>query len=131
MAFECQPCSFHCPAWQVYLRHSFEAHSCDPNFSFTCGFDGYPMTFKTYSSIRAHLTKKYPNSLNAAPCLVIEEKGDSPMDTSTCDVSLMHNSPSELCNVEQSHAAEMQTVGAMWSSTFDTEGKASLGSNFS
>lgn len=109
MTFQCQSCSFRCPAWRVYLRHSFEAHSCDPNFSFTCGVDGCPMTFKTYSSIRAHLSKKHPNSPDPAPAPVIEEEGDSPMDTSTCDVSLLHT---EFCNVEQPHTAQLQTVSA-------------------
>jgi len=112
MAFQCQSCSFRCPAWKVYLRHSFGAHSCDPNFSFTCGVDGCPMTFKTYSSIRAHLAKTHPHSPDPAPCPVIEEEGNGLMDTSTCDVSPMQDPPSKICNVEQPHAAELQTVSA-------------------
>ena len=41
------------------MRHSFEAHSSSPNFSFACGIDGCPQTFKTFSAITSHLRRRH------------------------------------------------------------------------
>ena len=41
------------------MRHTFESHSSEPNFSFTCGIDGCRQTFNKYSSIKAHISRKH------------------------------------------------------------------------
>lgn len=41
------------------MRHAFEAHSSSPNFSFTCGIDGCPQTFSTFSAITSHFRRKH------------------------------------------------------------------------
>ena len=62
MAYHCESCSFRSHTWKFYLRHSFEAHSCDPAFSVTCRVNGCPRTFRTYSAMKAHLSRNHPNS---------------------------------------------------------------------
>ena len=84
MSYHCQSCSHRGPSWKLYLRHSFKAHSCDPNFSFKCTIDGCSRTFTKYSSFRAHLSRKHPNSPDPAPCPLIEEEREiSLIDTTT------------------------------------------------
>ena len=41
------------------MRHTFESHSSEPNFSFTCGIDGCRQTFYKYSSIKSHISRKH------------------------------------------------------------------------
>ena len=41
------------------MRHTFESHSSEPNFSFTCGIDGCRQTFNKYSSIKSHISRKH------------------------------------------------------------------------
>lgn len=41
------------------MRHSFEAHSSSPNFSFACGIDGCPQTFTTFAAITSHLRRRH------------------------------------------------------------------------
>lgn len=41
------------------MRHSFEAHSSSPNFSFTCGIDGCSHSFTTFSAVMSHLNRKH------------------------------------------------------------------------
>lgn len=59
--YTCRYCSFRCIKWLDLLRHSFEAHSSIPNFSFQCDVQGCHQTFKKYSSIQSHLNRKHPN----------------------------------------------------------------------
>ena len=46
------------------LRHSFEAHSCDPAFVFICRVNGCS---RTYSAIKAHLSRNHPNAPDPPP----------------------------------------------------------------
>ena len=41
------------------MRHSFEAHSSSPNFSFTCGIEGCSHSFTTFSAVTSHLNRKH------------------------------------------------------------------------
>lgn len=41
------------------MRHTFEAHSSVPNFSFTCGVEGCSQTFSTYSAMKSHLSRRH------------------------------------------------------------------------
>lgn len=59
MAFVCQFCSFCSSTWRQFLRHTFEAHSREANFSFTCGVEGCSQTFTKYSAILSHLSRKH------------------------------------------------------------------------
>ena len=59
MAFLCRFCCFCCKEWKVFLRHTFQSHSNEPNFLFTCGVEGCQQTFRTYASICSHLNRKY------------------------------------------------------------------------
>jgi hypothetical protein len=38
-----------------YLRHIRDFHGSDPNFWITCGFDGCPRSFKSFSYFRLHV----------------------------------------------------------------------------
>lgn len=59
MPFVCQFCSFRSSTWRQYLRHTFEAHSRETNFCFTCGVEGCSQTFTKYSAILSHLSRKH------------------------------------------------------------------------
>lgn len=41
------------------MRHSFEAHSSLPNFSFTCGVHGCPQVFTSLSGMVSHICRKH------------------------------------------------------------------------
>ena len=43
------------------MKHMFQCHSKEPNFSYQCGISGCIQTFKTYSAIASHLQRKHPN----------------------------------------------------------------------
>ena len=59
MAFLCRFCCFCCKEWKVFLKHTFQSHSNEPNFLFTCGVEGCQQTFRTYVSICSHLNRKH------------------------------------------------------------------------
>ncbi len=59
--YACKYCCFRCTQWLFFLRHSFQAHSSVPNFSFSCDVEGCHQTFKKYSSIQSHLNRKHRN----------------------------------------------------------------------
>lgn len=56
MAFACKLCSFRAFTWKLWLRHTFEAHSAEPTFRLRCGCCS---TFKCYSSMLSHLSRKH------------------------------------------------------------------------
>lgn len=57
------------------MRHSFEAHSSSPNFSYTCGIDGCPQTFTSLSGMLSHLGRKHRGiDLEAAHIASSEEE---------------------------------------------------------
>ena len=57
--FSCQRCPFRCPSWRNHIRHTFEAHSCEPNFSFRCDINGCTKTTSNYSTLMSHLSRRY------------------------------------------------------------------------
>ena len=57
--FQCKFCCFCSKKWLQFLRHTFQAHSNEPNFLFTCGIEGCHQTFRKYSAINSHLTRKH------------------------------------------------------------------------
>ena len=60
--FTCDRCSFRCKEKIALVKHIFEAHSTDANFTFFCPIEGCPHVFKlgcTYSSFRSHVTRKH------------------------------------------------------------------------
>ena len=42
------------------MRHTFETHSSEFNFSFLCRIDGCPRSFTTYSGFQSHVSRKHP-----------------------------------------------------------------------
>ena len=64
MVFSCTLCSFCCNERLSLIKHSFEAHSMEPLFSFQCGIRGCSHYFKcgsTFSSFKTHASRKHPN----------------------------------------------------------------------
>ena len=59
--FQSQSCSFSCLSWKVLMRHTFEAHSNEHNFKFSCIFCS--QTFTLYSSMMSHLSRKHRGEL--------------------------------------------------------------------
>ena len=59
MIFCCQRCAFRCPTWRNHIRHTFEAHSSEPNFTFTCDINGCTKTTSKYSTLMSHLSRKH------------------------------------------------------------------------
>ena len=41
------------------MRHSFESHSSEPNFSFLCGINGCIRRFSNLSTINLHISQKH------------------------------------------------------------------------
>ena len=71
------------------LRHTFEAHSNIPGFNFTCGVDGCPQTFRTYSAVRSHLHRKHRGLDCSYPHIILPIQDDAtsnPVNVETCDV---------------------------------------------
>ena len=56
--FKCQRCAFRCPNWRNHIRHTFEAHSNEPNFSFRCDVNGCTKTTSNYSTL-SHLSRQH------------------------------------------------------------------------
>ena len=44
------------------MRHTFEAHSFEPSFNFSCGINGCTSSFKLLSSYFSHLDRRHPTS---------------------------------------------------------------------
>ena len=78
------------------MRHTFESHSSTPNFLFTCGISGCTQTFKSYSSISAHVRRKHAS---------FEATQQDLVDATT----LERNSPMEMLANEEFSPVETQT----------------------
>ncbi len=60
------------------MRHCFEAHASEFNFSFSCRIDSCPRSFNTLSSFQSHVSRKHPNSQPPpVPINVLDEEGDT------------------------------------------------------
>lgn len=62
MSMDCSRCSFRCSAELPLVKHVFEAHFADPNFTYCCPVQGCPHVFKlgsTYSSFLSHANRKH------------------------------------------------------------------------
>ena len=60
----CDLCSYRSDDGVVFLKHLFEAHSLESNFSYTCGFNGCRRTFTlgaSYDAFRSHCDRKHHN----------------------------------------------------------------------
>ena len=68
------------------MRHTFESHSSEPNFSFTCGIDGCPQTFECYSSIRSHISRRHGGSERNLPAATTDEHGTTSGDVSSINL---------------------------------------------
>ena len=55
------------------MRHTFEAHGCDPNVRFTCRY--CPQTFTKYSSMTSHLSRKHRQ-------VVVEDESEEAVNNS-------------------------------------------------
>ena len=49
------------------MKHIFQCHSGEPNFSCQCDLAGCTQTFRTYSAMACHLQRKHPNYDNSSP----------------------------------------------------------------
>ena len=78
--YKCQNCSFYCERWRTYVNHSFEAHSSELNFSFTCRIEGCPRSFSRYSSFKSHLSRKHPNPHPPPPVPTPEQSAGDILD---------------------------------------------------
>lgn len=92
MAFICQLCSL---TWRKWARHVFEAHSNEPRFCIMCGIEGCSMTFKTYSALSSHLSRKHPNTT-----IVSQQENPSVC----CNGLLEHSSESSSLTVDEDGA---------------------------
>ena len=60
----CIFCSYQSDDNVLFLKHLFEAHSLESNFSYTCGFDGCRRIFTvgaSYDAFRSHCDRKHNN----------------------------------------------------------------------
>ena len=55
----CQRCAFRCSVWRNHIRHTFEAHSSEPNFSLRCDVNGCTKTTSNYSTLMSHLSRQH------------------------------------------------------------------------
>ena len=60
--FVCELCYFRCQNFHLYVKHTFESHSTESNFKFTCGVDSCQQTFRRYSAIKSHFNRKHRGS---------------------------------------------------------------------
>ena len=84
MVYSCRSCSYRCPSWRSWLRHTFEAHSSEPGFCYTCGIDGCTSSFNLFSSLSSHLSRKHPLFVEPASPTEVGTVGT----TSDCDSAL-------------------------------------------
>ena len=94
MVFFCQFCCFSALSWKQVLRHTFEAHSNVPGFKFTCGVNGCPQTFQTYSAITSHLRRKHRGT-DCDPCITLPFQDNACSTLSVADVTDMHPETSD------------------------------------
>ena len=59
MSLVCQFCPFCCYNSGLLLRHTFEAHSSEPNFKYTCGIDNCVQTFETFLAVTSHWSRNH------------------------------------------------------------------------
>ena len=81
------------------MRHSFEAHSSSPNFSFACGVHGYPQTFTALSGMASHLRRKHRgvdlDDAHSTPMMSSEEEQSCDVVPTTVDLpELQHEEDS-------------------------------------
>ena len=61
--FSCDRCRFRCKAKIELVKHLFEAHCTDPNFTYSCPIAECTHVFKLgctyYSSFRSHVSRKH------------------------------------------------------------------------
>ena len=75
---DCSRCSFRCSTEFALVKHIFEAHFADPNFTYICPIQGCPHVFKlgsTYSSFLSHANRKHSDwrdHLSRSPVQVSE-----------------------------------------------------------
>ena len=82
------------------MRHSFEAHSSSPNFTYTCGINGCPQTFTSFSAIKSHLGRKHRGVDLEAACTVSSggrqnESDAVPESMDFTELQLEENSPDQ------------------------------------
>lgn len=80
--FRCKSCSYSSSSWRGVVRHTFETHSNEPNFSVACVVDGCCQTFQRYSSLTSHLLRKHKGK-----DLEFEARNSSRFFTSTSESS--------------------------------------------
>ena len=67
------------------MRHSFENHSSEPNFSFLCGINDCIRRFSNLSTINSHISRKHCDDdldiVQIEAALSPEAKVSDPADT--------------------------------------------------
>lgn len=97
--FTCQRCAFRCPSWRNHIRHTFEAHSCEPNFSFMCDINGCTKTTSNYSTLMSHLSRQHRDvdietpSVHSLVTSFPHDEDDTRMDLSGFENSSSNRSP--------------------------------------
>ena len=61
--------------------------SSEPNFPFTCGIDGCPQTYKNYSSILSHISRKHPGTHKDSELNLAAAISSAIDDSTSSDVS--------------------------------------------
>ena len=78
------------------MRHSFESHSSEPNFSFFCGINGCIRRFSNLSTFNSHIRRKHCDddldsvqmeALSTATTLSVEAEISDPAD----NVCIIHS----------------------------------------
>jgi len=89
----CDRCIFRCKAKIELVKHLFEAHCTDPNFTYSCPIAGCTHVFKlgcTYSSFWSHINRKHHDwkdqlAIQQPAVIFIENKqGNTVMGVTPC-----------------------------------------------
>ena len=83
--YRCKYCVFVSLEWKILLKHSFEAHSALPGFSFSCHINGCVQTFTKYKSILSHISRQHEGLSQVEDNSITTEPEDHVMAVNSSD----------------------------------------------
>ena len=96
--FVCQFCPFCCCNSRLLLRHTFGAHSSEPNFVYTCGIGNCSQTLSTFSAATSHWSRRHKGRDFGAQSVAISSSSiteDVTPDVDSDDQSAEQHDPPE------------------------------------
>ena len=111
--YRCKYCVFVSLEWKILLKHSFEAHSALPGFSFSCHINGCVQTFTKYKSILSHISRQHEGLSQVEDNSITTEPEDHVMAVNSSNSDDYMDVVNELgCNEDEGSSQQSQESAA-------------------